>query len=640
MDLAIRYLLHGQADKYDSQEKLYIISKSDSLWENLAKQVLAITNDSWRLISSALSGSISEEKFYQLGISPLTSDAVIDLLNKLREESSDFVSLFDKINLNDTERKVILNEIGKSPQNKDLWKSLPLHKTVTRNLVSIRENTYLENPQYPLSLNERLPGKVTLIKQNENILHLEKEGWVLQWNASAAMEVLLNQPRPYDYTELILTVWESSPDVKGEYRHRLKELEWLKLSSGEAISPNYILKYPKYLRRYEQDLIQFNEGYYLPSNLNIPESSYQHIDSLFKDIKEQEILRQILNHQDYLSQVILCILNELLNQSKRLNESSLNLAADIRSGLENNQWLLTEDSQMVSPSQVVYIPKIERETESILLDSEYIPESKLNQRDVRNYKLVFDWLKHNLFVRDPQAWNIIGKKLGQSYCYFIGNFTVSTFPLDMALGIFNAVPDDILPSWKIIQKVIKIHNTNTDICKRYILPHLLQEIEEERLIQLLNWVSSYYPPSNQNAIDIYNQYLKIYVQNTNSNYSENIIPKILLISHNKQWQPSYQLWYGKDTNVFSIIEHTHILNEQQARLLESHINQINFNYELNNTEKIIAQVPSNSLSKYDCLKQYFQNWEPPAHSEAIGAFICLIAGANKSLQNLAQEFLG
>lgn len=637
MFLPIRYLLHGQADKYHSEEKLYIISQSDSLWLNLAQQVLSITNESWRLINSALSGSISEEKFVQLGISRLTSDAVIDLLNKLRKNSSNFTSLFDRIELNDNERKDILNEIGKSPQNQDLWKSLPLHKTIAGILVSIQENTYLQNPELhdQFSLNQGLLGKVTLIKQNSKILHLEQEGWILQWNASAAMKVLLQESNPHDYAELILKVWrQSSSDVKHEYRDRLKEAAWLKLSSGQAIAPKYILKYPEYLRRYEDDLIQLNEGYHLPSNLNLPESSYKDISSLFCQIKEQEILGQILNNKNYLSQVILCILNRLLEHSK------LNLEKDIIFSLEVKQWLLTGDSQMVSPSQVVYIPRFEREIESILFDDEYIPESKLNRQDVQSYKVVFDWLKSNLFVIKNQAWNIIGQKLGQSSCNFLGDFPVNHFYLDKTLEIFNAVPNHILPAWKLIQKVIKFYNSNTDVCKTYILPYVLKEIEEERLIALLNRMSSYYQPSNQNAIEIYNQYLKIATENTSYHFSENILPKILLISHNKQWQPSYQLWYGQDRDVFGIIDHKHILNEQQATILESHINLSNFNYQLNNTEKIAVQVQSNSLSKYDCLKQYFQNWEPPAHSEAIGAFICLIAGANESLQNLAQEFLG
>ena len=95
MDLAIRYLLHGQADKYNSEEKLYIISSSNSLWKKLAEKLLSIKKDSWRLIDSTLATSIPESQFKQLGISPLTKDAVIDLLHELHKQSGNIGLIFD-----------------------------------------------------------------------------------------------------------------------------------------------------------------------------------------------------------------------------------------------------------------------------------------------------------------------------------------------------------------------------------------------------------------------------------------------------------------------------------------------------------------------------------------------------------------
>ncbi|MEA5516646.1 hypothetical protein [Nodularia sp. UHCC 0506] len=641
MDFAIRYLLHEQADKYNSEDQLYIISKSDALWEKLAQQVLSIKNESWRLINSTLAESIPEAKFKQLGISRLTKEVVINLLQELRNQAGNGISQLAEIELNDDERREILNEIGKNPENKPLWKALPLHKTVQGHLVSITENTYVENEndQTLLSLNQ-LPVKVTLIKKNANLLHLLDEDWIPQWNASAAMRILLAVPNPHHYTELILKLWESSSDVKNEYHDSLKQVAWLSLSSGEAIAPNYIIKYPNYLQKFQKKLIELNPGYYLPSHFNLPQSIYKDISRLFSPIKEQKILEQIFNEQNYFPQVIFAILDELLRANK------LDLEQNILYKLQNNQWLLTDNNQMVSPSQVVYIPKFGNELETILVDNEYIPETKLNQQDIKNYKNIFDWLRQNLFIINNQAWDILGKKLGQSSCYFLGSFSTANFPLDKTLEVFKTVPKDILPAWKLIQKVVKLpHNQNIDICKRYILPNILEEIEEERLIQLLNWISKYYHPSHQNAMHIYNEYLKLSTENTNYNLSLNILPNILLLSHNNQWQHSYHLWYGEDQAIKDIIDHKHILNKQQAKILESHINinVIDAKEDFNNTQEVNLSVVSdqiNTLSKYDCLTEYFQNWKSSALPEAIGAFICLVAGSNKYLQNLAQEFVG
>lgn len=637
MDLAIRYLLHGQTDKYNSQDQLYIISQSDALWEKLAQQVLSIKNESWRLINSTLAESIPEGKFKQLGISRLTKEVVIDLLQELRKQAGNGISQLATIELNDDERREILNEIGKNPENKPLWKALPLHKTVQGYLVSITENTYVEyveNDKTVISLNQ-LPVNVTLIKKNTNLLHLLDEDWIPQWNASAAMRILLAVPNPHHYTELILQLFS---DVKNEYHHTLKEVAWLSLSSGEAIAPKYIIKYPNYLQKFQENLIELNQGYYLPSHLNLPQSICKEISRLFYPIKEQEILEQIFNHENYFTQVIFAILDELFRVNK------LDLEQSILYQLQNNQWLLTENNQMVSPSQVVYIPKFANEVETILVDNEYIPESKLNQQDIKNYKNVVDWLRRKLFITNNQAWDILGKKLGQSSCYFLGKFSTANFSLDKTLEVFQSVPTHILPAWKLIQKVVKLpHNQNIDICQRYILPNILQEIEEERLIQLLNWISKSYYPSHQNAIQIYNEYLKLATENTSYNLSLNILPNILLLSRNNQWQHSYHLWYGEDQEIKDIIDHKHILNKQQAKILQSYINVIDAKDDFNNTQEVNLSVVSdqiNSLSKYDCLTEYFQNWKSSALPEAIGAFICLVAGSNEILQNLAQEFVG
>lgn len=224
MDLVIRYLLHGRADKYDSEEKLFIISRSDALWSDLARKSLEITHESWRLIDNSLSESISEEKFEKIGITRLTTSAVIELL----KQKLDYIDeIFAQISLSDDERQDILNEIGKNIDNKELWRLLPLHKSSKNKLVGIKENTYLENSDY--KLNPQSPVKVILINQNSKILHYLEEGWISQWSASTDMKILLKQSEDDNYAGSILRVLQASPNVKREYHDELKNTQWLRL---------------------------------------------------------------------------------------------------------------------------------------------------------------------------------------------------------------------------------------------------------------------------------------------------------------------------------------------------------------------------------------------------------------------------
>jgi len=630
MSLQIRYLLHGNADKYDSQETLYIISKSDSLWGNLAQQVLSITNESWRLINSALSGSISEEKFIKLGISRLTPDSVINLLkNNLREESINFISRFNEIKLNDNERKEILNEIGKNPQNKDLWKSLPLHKTVVDNLVSITENTYLENPQYQFSLNKRLLGNVTLIKRNLNISHLKEEGWILQWNASAAMEVLLKESNPHNYTELILMVWQSSPDVKREYRDRLKEAAWLKLSSGQAIAPKYILKYPEYLREdYKQNLIQLNQGYYLPSNLARLPLNYQSILSLFSEVSAEKILLDVLENlekQPSFYQVIIVIIAKTLENRQTTNSSIL--TPQIISRLQSTHWLITTDNIPIEPSQVLYTPELESEIQKILYEvnnTDWITVSQLHN-DIRANQDVLGWLNNQLFINGNDALKIVGDIVSESIRYYLGEFRENEFSLDNTLDVFNRIDNHILPVWALVCQVERVKGKED--CKRYILSRLLKPMGDLELINLLGWISD--QTIDKQTIAIYNQYLALAVER--ENFDTAILPSILLLNRLGCWKSPNELC----VNIPNIAE-SHILDETQEDIITSYLERVSQTTQ----QKIIQQQDDRQEQENTVnLEQYFQNWHYHVYSEAIGAFICLIAKDNKRLKELAQTFL-
>ena len=656
MDLAIRYLLHGQPDKYNSEEKLYIISRSisrsDSLWSKLAHKVLEITDESWRLIDNSLSETISEEKFGQIGITRLTTSAVIDLLKELLKQKLDCIErIFDQIILSDDERQEILNEIGKNIDNKELWKRLPLHKSSNNKnnkFVSVKENTYLENRDY--TLNPQSPVEVIVINQNNKVLHYPEEGWISQWSPSAEIKILLEQPEPHNYTESILRVCQSSPDVISEYHNKLTNTLWLSLSNGDAIAPPSILRYPPSLCDYESYLVQFREGYHLVSDLST--MNYHPILKLFTNEAEDDILLEILNQVASLEKL------EALEQSSSLNKLEI-IVKIISNNISNNQgrhssvlsdsnifrlqsttWLLTADNVSLAPSQVIYLPELETEIQNIIdntSNKDWITPLQLHNK-IRDNRNVLKWLSNRLFIKNDKALEAIGKILSQSPQYYLGRFiNKNEFNLEDASVVFRGIQSNVLPSWELIQRVKRI--ADSERCKRYILDYLLDKpIEESRLIQLLGWISSNLHPNDIKAVRIYNQYLEIATDKTLYRLSENILPNILLISRNKQWQPSYKLWYGQDRSFFNTIDHTHILDEQQAKILEDHIN-IN-NSEVNNIGETINEIELSAIDKYKLLKGYFQNWEPPAHSEAIGAFIGLIAGSNQSLQQLSQEFLG
>ena len=567
MDLAIRYLLHGQPNKYNSEDKLYIISRSDSLWSKLAHKVLEITHESWRLIDKSLSESISEEKFEKIGITRLTTIAVIELL----KQKLDYIDeIFAQISLSDDERQDILNEIGKNIDNKELWRLLPLHKSSENEFVNIKENTYLQNPDPKLKkLDHKLIKvlRVTLINQNNNMIHYPEEGWISQWSASTDMKILLKQSEDHNYAGSILRVLQASPNVKREYHDELKNTQWLRLSNGDAIAPTSILIYPTYLQDYERYLIQLRKGYHLASDL--PKTNYQPVSSLFTKTTEEETLLEILDQEPSIEklEIIVKIISENISNNQSSHSSVLSFSNISR--LQSTTWLLTNDTEnvFVKPSQVIYLSELETEIQNIIdntSNKDWITPLQL-RNEIRDNQIVLRWLNNRLFIKNDEALEVIGSMLSKFPEYYLGEFSRNEFSLKDALAVFNGIDDKILPAWNLIEQTSRIYGKEK--CSRYILNSLLaQAIQESKLIDLLGWLSNRYEATDTQAITIYNQYLALAVNR--ENFSTSILPHILLLNRLGQWKSPRELC----VNTPNIAEQ-YILDEKQEEIIQGYLDQ-------------------------------------------------------------------
>jgi hypothetical protein len=623
MDLAIRYLLHGRADKYDSEEKLFIISRSDALWSDLAHKVLEITHESWRLIDNSLSDSISEEKFERIGITRLTPSAVTELL---KQKLDYIVEIFAQISLSDDERRDILNEIGKNIDNNELWRLLPLHKSSENKLVGIKENTYLENRDY--KLNPQSPVKVILINQNSKILHYPEEGWISQWSASAEIKILLKQSEDHNYAGSILRVLQSSPNVKREYRDELKNTRWLRLLNSDAIAPKSILRYPPYLHDYEGYLIQFREGYHLVNDL--AKINYQSILSLLNESTEEEILLEVLDQDSSLKkfEIIVKIISNNISNNQGRHSSVLSFSNISR--LQSTTWLLTTDNVFVEPSQVIYLPELQKEIQNIIdntLNKDWITPLQLHN-EIRDNQNVLKWLINQLFINNDKALEIIGSILSEFSEYHLGRFSRNEFSLKDALAVFNGIDDKILPAWNLIEQTSRIYGKEK--CSQYILNGLLtQEIQEIKLIDLLGWLSNGYEANDTQAIKIYNQYLALAANR--ENFGTSILPHILLLNRLGQWKSPKEMC----VNTPNIAEQ-YILDKKQQEIIQGYLDEVS---RIDAERAIDDQNATQAQENIITLEEYFQDWHSHVYSEAIGAFICLIIGDNQESRKFTRTLL-
>ena len=186
MSKELRYLLHGNKEKYDDvQTSLYIASQESTLWQKIGLQVLKSRKEDWRLIDSVLVDHIPSTQFKNLKIEKLQIDEVINLLRL----NTDYLDE-NKLELN--ERYELLRYISQDPANKDLWRSLKLHETVDGTLEYVQAGrVYLENPNFPLDL--RIKDHVVLIRSNGKI----RQDWIDLWTPDAAIAKVLSLPNPH-----------------------------------------------------------------------------------------------------------------------------------------------------------------------------------------------------------------------------------------------------------------------------------------------------------------------------------------------------------------------------------------------------------------------------------------------------------
>lgn len=343
MSKELRYLLHGQTDKYeDDKTSLYVTAQESTLWQKVGQQVLNKKSEGWRLLDSALVEHIPSAKRQTLGINLLESDRVVDLIRELGAECVDG-SLLEP-----SERYQLLGYISQKPTNENLWKSLQLHETTDGRLESIQpDRVFLENPDFPL--NHRLKDRIVLIKQNPEI----QQNWIPLWTARELITTILNLPNPHRYCELVLDALPKiSAQDEEELKNSLQTTSWLPNQlDSQGICPRNILRFPQTLEKHQEKIAQLDETKYpekvLPEKVRRSER-YSSAKKLFTYWHPEQVIQKILvpnQSREYWQKFCIVILDAMENGK---------IPDHLKTSLEKESWIPL-NSRTIRPSQILEI---------------------------------------------------------------------------------------------------------------------------------------------------------------------------------------------------------------------------------------------------------------------------------------------
>ncbi|MEG4911486.1 DUF3883 domain-containing protein [Microcoleus sp. B7-D4] len=376
MSKELRYLLHGNKEKYDDvQTPLYIIPQESTLWQNIGLQVLTSRKEKWRLINSVFIDSLPTPtaNLKRLGIEKLLAEQVVDLIRQNPES-------VDGSLLNKSERYELLAYISQKPSNEKLWKSLRLHENANNpnRLESIEVNrVYLENSDFPLD--ERLKNYIVLIRQNTEI----QQHWIPSWTPDAAIAKVLSLPNPHQYYGIILDALQRMTDeTKESHKESLKSSGWL---PPNGYCPQDILKLPNNLEQYAKEIASLDKSKHPQQVLHesVRKSKVEHwIKSLFTVWNAEIVIKKILTHNqkniEHWQSFCPVILDAL----------STNISDELKTILTRESWLFLGD-RTVCLSQIIETPrnKLQKHLSTLvhLSAREYAEISQL-PKEITNHK--------------------------------------------------------------------------------------------------------------------------------------------------------------------------------------------------------------------------------------------------------------
>ncbi|GMW01532.1 MAG: hypothetical protein AMXMBFR84_26690 [Candidatus Hydrogenedentota bacterium] len=228
---AVRYLLHGSPEHYDDAGLLVAANTAneEDIWTKLVRLIVP----SWRYVPRELANVLNPEHSRALDVTPITPDGTLHILR----ESMESLRTLDLTTLSATEREQLLDQII----DDDVLKRLPIHETMSGQLISVCPNTYLDAGIQPrtalgalLKIVRRLPTKRHATIQEEFLDSL---------TPVKLLELALKQENPAAYwQDIAAALKETRAQELDALAEQLRERAWMLLTPGGSVAPRTVLE--------------------------------------------------------------------------------------------------------------------------------------------------------------------------------------------------------------------------------------------------------------------------------------------------------------------------------------------------------------------------------------------------------------
>lgn len=475
----------------------------------------------------------------------------------------------------------------------------------------------LEETKHPEKV---LPEKVLSSKGYSSVRKL-----FTFWHPEKVIQKILVPNKSLEYWQnfciVILDALENC-EISEHLKILLAEENWIPLDDRTIRLSQILEIVPSQLQKHLPTLVDLSSGEYI-ERLELSQGitghqSFEFLKPFFLKWREHEIINFLLKQQEphQHCEIIVDALSSLLKNS----QNSHNINA-ILNKLKTKPWLINEEGNAVFPENILHYPKIEQDIEGFLtVNSDYITSCQLSK--IIRDSSCWQWLTEQLFITQDAALQQVGKLLRNAPEYQLGEF--KNFPLDQCSDIFARIDVSFLPAWNFARNVTKAK------FKLLLLPNLLGEIDEDKLVLLLQRLCSANSQPDELTVDVFNVYLDLAVKYPT--FRENILPNICLLNQKNTWQNPDKLTWGQRDN----LDRACLLDPRQTEVINGYLKSLS---QESDTVSISPEL-SVETNSYSILQAYFRPWEQYCPPELIGAFITLLMGNDTNVKNLAQYYLG
>lgn len=298
-----------------------------------------------------------------------------------------------------------------------------------------------------------------------------------------------------------------------------------------------------------------------------------------------------------------------------------------------------DKSVFISPQDIIFLSGLDAEVARLTaIDQTFYDIGRLHQ-DLRQHPAFDKLVNHHIFPDQNDALDMLGQIMADHAEYRLGTITAldNVENQERFRTVFQTVPSSLLPAFAIINAVCEQISPKASV--EYLLPHLLQPIEANRMISLLGFLVGLYTHASsrekQDVLEVHSWYLATATKM--HGFATVILPNIKLLNQLDEWKSPGKLCYS-----VSGIDKVDLLSEKQGRILST--NRLDDTAVTATSQRLVAwptgtreQQLATSVKQ---LKIYFQAWEGALERrEVVGGLLCLL-GDYPLMADLTNHYLG